>query len=428
MAKDKVLLVDTNPRNAHKHGINLGYEIVRKRLNAETCHFKQTPPNNIKSYEMIGFNVTYPMHVLNIAPFLKAHSIPPLRSERSDTLPSVVIGGQGATNLSGALDAIGDVFLGELDGDVIDKRGWRRKSVIDTPPVLSNKRAVLELARGCKHRCGFCELAWVHGGWYREREIGLVKEQLDLCLQHTGQITVLAPNLASYSDLEELAEFCQARVWKMHCASISLKSEKDFMRILNVIEQLGISRVHLGVESFDEATRTRIRKGITDEFLDFAFDELLKRCAYLHVMLICGIPGDAYSQWLEWVKRIAVKRNKIERTVSPVRVDFQMTNFLPVRGTPLENFAEVGFAEKHEFLHEWVKVMKKVGFYNPRRNKPIWYGSDYGKHGCKELSYKMLMEIKHGGPDITRKLVDVFPKGIGRSISDAQARRFLEYR
>ena len=423
MAKGKVLLVDTNPQDAHKHGINLGYEIVRKRLNAEVCHFKQTLP--AEKYEMIGFNVTYPMHALNIAPFLSAHGIPPLRENRKNASPSVVIGGQGASNLDGVLDALGDVFLGELEGDVVDSRGWRRKSVINIPPLLSGKRGVIELARGCKHRCGFCELAWVHGGRYREKEIGLVKEQVDLCLRHTHQITMLAPNLASYSDLEELAGFCQARAWKMHCASISLKSEKDFARILDVIEALGISRVHLGVESFDAKTRVRIGKAISEEFLSFAFDELLRRCGMLHVMLMCGLPGDDYGEWFRWVKRLAVMRRKIKQAV---RIEFQITNFVPALGTPMQDASLVDFEEKHEFLHEWIRVMKQVGFYNPKRGKPIWYGSDYGKHGCKEPSYRMLMEIKRGGPAITHKLVDVFPKGIGRSVSDAQARKFLEHR
>jgi hypothetical protein len=55
------------------------------------------------------------------------------------------------------------------------------------------------------------------------------------------------------------------------------------------------------------------------------------------------------------------------------------------------------------------------------------YKNAHGRIGRKENSYKMLMELKNSGPEITDKLINCFPNGINRSISDKEALKFLSW-
>ena len=70
----KVLMVDTVPKNARNTGtINLGLEIVVDKLDADVM-FWYDDIDNIDKYELIAFNVFYPMNILNIAPFFKKNN------------------------------------------------------------------------------------------------------------------------------------------------------------------------------------------------------------------------------------------------------------------------------------------------------------------------------------------------------------------
>jgi hypothetical protein len=244
------VLVDTMPTNLHqRHVINIGYEYVAKILNADRVNWRKGIPAG--KYDTVAFNVNYPMHVLNIAPFLRRNGIPALKSERRNH--KVIIGGPGAVNLKGALDPIADeIFLGELDGDYTDHKGWRRLSQLHTPPVIKNGRGVIEIARGCTHRCKFCEYSWVLGGKYREKPFPLVKKQIeDVRSQGIKKICLRTSNTASYYRLDDLMEISKYYHIYQGWADIALL---DAERILPWLEPLKILHAKVGIESFDERT------------------------------------------------------------------------------------------------------------------------------------------------------------------------------
>jgi len=398
--------------------MNIGREYAASALDADQCHWRDSV--DIHQYDTIGFSVIYPLFTLNIVPFLTRHGIEPLRSKRNSH--RVIIGGPGVSNLNDALRDIADeTYHGEADGDYTDIKGWRRMRYITTPPVFGNGKAVVELTRGCKYRCKFCEYTHVLGGTYREKNVVTAVSQLEECLRRgIKRVTLRTANLAGYTDLDDLMGYCQRAGIYQGWADISIL---DAERILKWLKPLKITAPKIGVESFDEATRKRIGKGFTDDYLDYVFDEIMAKCSLIHVYLIFGLPDDNYDNWRKWVYKLAEKRKRYDHNI---RIDFSMTNFNPCLNTPMADATLVDFQKKDEFLDKWIETTRDSGFY--KRNWNAKYGRDYGRHGRKEASYRMIMMLRQCPPEtLTPRLIHALPRGVQRWTNDRTALRFINY-
>jgi len=421
----RVALIDTVPVDARNLGsVNLGLKIAARKLGADTYHWRDSIPHG---YDTLAYNVFYPMHILNMLVSIKANH----RGEK------VIAGGQGVSNINGLLTGIVDeIYKGEIDGDAQDGHGWNRQDCLDSPPEFSGNKAVIELTRGCKYRCTFCEYGSVTGGKYREKDIGLVKEQIDTCVgQGIRHINFLSANLSGYRMLDELMEYCSYRFIRILNSDMCLT---DIDKIMPWLDRFKMRNIKLGLESFDEQTRHSVKKNITDSRLDSIIDELLITCNYLHFYLIYGLPQDNYDSWYSWLDRLAEKRlyytaktphmfdGVVNVNTKNVRFEFSITNFEPVPGTPLQYAPEIDFVDKAMFLQGWFSKLKDTAFYQP------WAEPDYkntgGRIGRRENSYKMLMSLKTGRvPNLQAASHKVFPRGVGRSIDDDKALRWLSY-
>ncbi len=419
--KKTTLLIDTLPPHLHKKNIlNFGLDIVAREMDADVCHWRDTI-EDIEQYDTIGFSVIYVMYVLNIVPFLRRHNISPWKNDRER--PRIIFGGQGVSNMNSIMNPLGDTFKGEINGE-IDKKGWHWESELTTDPLIGRDRSVVEISRGCRYRCRFCEYSHVTGGAYREKDISLIKDQLTECVRYgTKRVTLRTANLAGHRDLDELLEHCVKYKIYQGWTDVSLLNA---YRIEKWLKPLNITAPKIGVESFDAETRIQVctsGKQFSDLYLEDVIRMLMKNCNLIHLYLIYGLPGDDYTKWYEWVRKLSKMRDEFSHNI---RIDFSITNFNPCPRTPMRDAYTVDFMRKEKFLKEWIAVMKETGFY--KKTATMGRGSDYGRHGRKELTYRLLMTLRHGESDLTHKIVDALPYGIGRSVSDKHATQFLEYK
>jgi hypothetical protein len=411
------LLVDTVPKNARNRGaINLGLEIVRKLWAADVCHWTDTV--DAGRYDRIGFNVFYATHMLNVYPFLRRHGI------EKGSGPQLVAGGPGI-GWRGALSGIVDaVHEGEADPEC------RRQIVSE--PLIKDGKAVVELSRGCRHNCAFCEYS--HNNRIRFKPIALAKEQIDAVMDRgCKRVNFMSTDFGGYPHLDDLMEHCLVRGVRV------LNGDYCVTSVANVIKWLPHlpRQMKLGIETFHEPTRAAVQKGFSDDLLESVIVEILEVASSLHFYLIYGLPGDNYSAWFEWLARLVGIRKsrhtsetrdifgKLQTTnTKNIRFEFNITNFEPCDGTPLADAPLVDFEAKDAFLEEWSTHMVRLGLF---KGAHMGYANSVGRLGRKEESYRMLMELKRGGPELADKLKYALPNGVGRSISPKAATKFLSY-
>jgi len=417
-------LVDTTPKDARNQGsINLGAEIVADMKNAKIVKWWETVDlSDLVGVDWIGFNVYYPTHLLNIYPFFKNNFI-----RRSNGI-QLAAGGQGLPETHILSELVDVEFYGELDFE-------RNKDQILSNPVIDRfgGKAAIEISRGCQMNCKFCEYSHKHK--HREKPIELVRSQIDwVDKQGIRDINFMSANFAGYKDLGELIDYAVSKnIRILNCDSCPIFLPRLFPYLKFLPKYIKI-----GIESFDENTRSRIGKPFADDFLEDILDRLLSEINGVHLYLIYGLLGDNYDSWFRWLEKIAEKR-KAYSTIQKdlfggeyrlndknIRIEFSITNFEPCLGTPFEKMPMVDFDKKAKFIEKWAEALIANGYR--RGDKKIEYKNARGRFGRKELTYMLLMALKNGGPELTQELKYTFPNGVGRSIKEEDAAKFLLYK
>jgi len=416
------VLVDTLPKDSESAGsVNLGLELVAKQTGAKVVQWHEKldiVPKNI------GINIIYPPHMLNIVPFLRRNGIEPLKDKRNGE-HIITVGGPAIGNGKALTDIVDHVYFGEFDLDL-------NLTSIVSEPIIKNGKAVIELTRGCKSKCKFCEYTF-NVKQYREKDFELVKAQLHQLMKvGIKRVNFLSANFAGYSKLPELIEYCIFHhITILNCDSCV----KDAHRLLPYTKYLQ-NNIKLGIESFDEATRKSIAKPMAEQKLIDTIRTLSNHMTYIHMYLIFGLPGDNYDEWVRWLKILSDIRKEftttsynlldeeLVRNTKNLRYEFSITNFEPCYNTPMANTPTVDFKAKDEFLIKWGEGLKQYGFF---KGEEYGYKNAKGRIGRKEASYEMLMLLKKGD-NLTDRFLNLFQKGISRSIDHDLAEEFINYK
>lgn len=419
--KKKILLIRTHPKNIHSHdSLNVGLDIVKNICRNHDYevkindYYEKIP--NIKDYSIIGFSVFYLTQQLNVIPFLENNLIPILKTERTKDYPILIGGGQGFINqkpLIQILDYIcfgeGELFLDQiLSEKEITKEAlhlWHN-SIINSDIVIGKDHVIIEVSRGCKHRCSFCAYGHTMGIW-REKSFDLVKEQIETTLKlRIHNISFLSCNFAGLSYVRELIEYCIRK--NIHIMNTDFRID-DYVKlakntikllqtdlfgnqiVMNPVQIFPVIKV--GLESFSEKCRNNSKKGLSDEI----FSEFLKigkdYVSNIHFYLIFGLPNDNYD---EWFKGIELVFNEIKNIKRKIRIELSITDFEPMPYTPFENEQTISHQSKDEFLKYFLKhyfLLKGLPNNKIASNLENLYGVMHGHIGRHKRSYQIYMYL-----------------------------------
>lgn len=436
----KFALVQLTPKDMRcQDSINLGLEIVKDIIDKSDWEIDLYKFGEIiedmNQYDVIGFSIFYFTQMLNLVPFLKANNIEPLRKNRNKK-PLLVAGGQGIQNPKPIKDFI-DVFcMGNGEGvieylldnyddmdklkendyllipDIKEEFKFNNKDTVDSEPVIFGKNCMIELTRGCRNRCKFCQYGWTNGK-YREKDIELVKQQiLEVKDKGIKNINLLSCNLGGYKNIVELLDFCIEN--KVRLMNTDMRIDVYTEEVAERLDKLKVRTLKVGVESFNEQIRKDIHKNVSKKQLDEFIDRALKyNISNLHFYLIYGLPTENdYTEWFKYMKDISEKRKEIDRNI---RIEFSITNFEPSIYTPYEHEKFVNFEDKHNFLREFLQVQEDCGYIKQKANTKD-YKNTHGRLGRKERSYNIGMWLLHGDETIGKCLLQLDIKGIGRSV------------
>ncbi|MEN6460661.1 MAG: radical SAM protein [Syntrophomonas sp.] len=228
------------------------------------------------------------------------------------------------------------------------------EGVVYRPPSEANS-LLIQATIGCPHnKCTFCSM--YKQTRFRIRSVEEIKADLDTAFSYYGDFfkSIFFPDgntiVMKTDDLVEIFEYALnlypnlKRITLYGSARfINRKSQDD----LNRLNQAGLTRVHTGMESGDDVTLQKIKKGVQSEGIIEAGLKLKAAGIQISDYYLVGIGG------LERTEAHAVNSARVLSAFSP---DFiRLRTYVPISGTPLfEDYQQGTFKllSPHQALRE----------------------------------------------------------------------------
>ncbi len=356
----------------------------------------------IHQFDIVGFSLQYELCFTNVLNMLDLSGIPLLSKDRDERFPLIVAGGPLAFNPAPIADffdalVIGDGeeviseicdialqskeagakkedllrFLSRLEGVYVpglhtEGQKIRKRIVSDlnrallpSCPIVPYMKVVhdrlnIEIARGCKRGCRFCEAGFIHRP-YRERSPRVIHEILDASLKRTGyeELSLLSLSAGDYSSIGPLLSDLMDR-YETKRVAVSFPS----LRIESVVGHLAeeVKRVRkTGFTIAPEAGTERLRKVINKELDEGVLfqglsDLFSKGWKNIKLYFMMGLPTEKEEDLrgiFDLTKKIASigERQKVHPNIS-----ISVSTFVPKPHTPFQWESQIPLEEMKEKL------------------------------------------------------------------------------
>lgn len=314
------------------------------------------------SQNPILFSLYWPEQVYDFVKFCKTHSL--------EGRIKIVGGNYPSTSPNSIFPFCDYIFLGdgeEWDGNLNseniiskNKPHGKRKIVDKINPkkyedIQSTRRSFVEISRGCKNKCKFCQYGWLKP--YRESDINDICAVIEQC--KTKTIRAFAADRFQHTQYPKI----RAKLDKLgKCDSGSdvsirfLLKNPEYLKLTN--------KVRVGVEGLSYRLRRHVGKNYTDEeivnFCKMVSDAGIK-C--LDWYMIYGLPTETREDSIEFNRLI----RKLDEAL-PVGycIAIHWNAFTPSAITPFQSEAAAPF-ESRKYMQEMfseipnkrIKIMHK---------------------------------------------------------------------
>lgn len=225
----------------------------------------------------------------------------------------------------------------------LDRAFYPARQIVPNIQVVHDRIAI-EIMRGCKHACSFCQATTIYRPW-RERSKDKILELAKEAYAMTGydEISLLSLSSVDHSRLKEMigelnAEFCQKSV-SLSVPSLRIEDAiEDLPALISKVKKSGLT---FAPEVGSEKLRKSINKNIDMEKLFRAASGSF-RAGWRHVKLyfMIGLPGEDDDDILkiaELIYKVSDLRKEIDGKAAQVTVS--INPFIPKARTPLERAA-----------------------------------------------------------------------------------------
>ena len=368
----------------------------------------------IADFNVIGFSLGHELTYTNIITMLKLGGIPLHRKERGENDPLVLGGGPCAFNPEPVADFFDFFVLGEAEEVLLEILDILRNSAFGTCPESNrgirhsalealaripgvyvpgisqtvkkryvrdlslspyplspivpfveaiHDRAVIEIMRGCKWGCKFCQAGWTYLP-VREKKMETLLQQADALVKNTGyeELSLISLSSSDYSQIDELAKTL-AKKYESKKINISLPSMRTntfSIKLAKEIARVRSSSVTLAPEAGTQRLRDVIGKNMTEEHIlegiSAAFAEGID-AVKLYFML--GLPTETEADLLG-ICDLSNKIYQTGRTYSKrARVTVNLSTFIPKPHTPFQWERQIGIEEtleKQKFIKQHLRT------------------------------------------------------------------------
>lgn len=392
----------------------------------------------IKDINLIGFSFSFDLDFLNIFKMLEQHKIPLKSVDRDETHPLIfgggpvlssnpepfsdffdfiIIGDGEDTNLEAVksckanankskkeilkeLSLIDGIYVPSLNPQSVKKISCELSQCISTP-ILSEKSFfkntfIIEIARGCSNRCGFCLASYLNLP-NRFVDYEKVLECIDLGLKNTDKIALLGALISAHPKFDDICNYIHGKVQENPNVELSVSSLRADAISPNAVKTLvacGQKNTTIAIEAGSDRLRKIINKNLTEtqilETVNIAQKNGLKG---LKIYAMIGLPTETQEDLKEMVALV----KKIKQSHKGFGIGFSFSTFVPKPHTPFqwcrrENTKSL--ENKQNYLKkEFHKLGVKANFSSPKWD----YYQALLSRGGRELNDYVLRVYELGG-------------------------------
>jgi len=379
-----------------------------------TCNLQLTTLESgqpLSAFDIFGISLGHELTYTNIVTMLKLGGITVRSAERKETEPLVMAGGPCVFNPEPVADFVDFFVIGEAEEvllEIIDalrnthndsrfarlqtlaalpgvyvpgisktvtKRYIRNLDAVPYPlfPIVPfieavHDRAVLEVMRGCKWGCKFCQ-AGATGKPVREKKMETLIAQADAILKNTGydELSLVSLSSSDYSKIDELAKTLAQKYEKdrINISLPSMRTNTFSVKLAKEISRVRSSSVTLAPEAGTQRLRDVIGKNMTEEQIlegvEAAFSEGLEA---IKLYFMIGLPTETDEDLLA-IPALAQKIYEIGKShTRRVRVTVNLATFVPKPHTPLQWERQISIEEtiakqkliKQNVKNKWIEI------------------------------------------------------------------------
>lgn len=392
----------------------------------------------IKDINLIGFSFSFDLDFLNIFKMLDKYKIPLKASQREESHPLIfgggpvlssnpepyceffdyiIIGDGEEVNINAVnickenknkskqeilaeLAKIEGIYVPSIGINQVKKATCRLSTCIYTP-ILSEQSFfkntfIIEIARGCVNRCGFCLASYLN---LPQRFVKYEKiiESIDLGLKHTNKLALLGALISAHPQFDDICNYIYQRNMQNPGIELSVSSLRaDAISPISVqtLVACGQKHVTIAIEAGSDRLRKIINKNLTEaqllESVKIAEENGLKG---FKIYAMIGLPTETQEDLKEMVDLV----KKIKKLHKNFSIGFSFSTFVPKAHTPFQWCAHEetkSLEKKQNYLkREFHKLGVKANFSSPKWD----YYQALLSRGGRELSDYILKIYELGG-------------------------------
>lgn len=356
---------------------------------------------NISNIDLVGYSFTFDTDFLEIFKMFEKYNIPFKSSERASEFPLIFAGGPVVTANPEPYSQIFDFFvigdgedvnlqvvnlckccsgkskedilreLANVEGIYVPRFSNRVKKLtkrLETTiytPILSEKAFfantfIIEIARGCANRCGFCLASYLNLPLRFMPYEDIIKD-IELGLSYTNKIALLGAQLSAHPQFEKICEYVYEKIQngnKIEMSVSSLRVDAITPKILKTLTAAGQKNITLAIEAGSERLRRVINKNLREEQImsavETAVNAGLKGFKFYGML---GLPTETQEDLDEMV----LLAKKIKQKYKGFDISFGFSTFVPKPHTPFERFGRED-TKSLELKADYVKrELHKIG-------------------------------------------------------------------
>ena len=357
----------------------------------------------LNQFDIVGFSLQYELCFTNVLNMLDLSDIPLFSKDRDDRFPFIIAGGPLTFNPAPVSDFFDALVIGDGEEVVIEicdlASRWKearakkkdllkslsqlagvyvpslhregqkiRKRVVadlnqaplPSCPIVPYMKVVhdrlnIEIARGCKRGCRFCEAGFIHRP-YRERSPEVIHEILHASLKQTGyeELSLLSLSAGDYSSIGPLLSDLMDRYEskKVAVSFPSLRTESLVGHLAEEVKRVRKTGFTIAPEAGTERLRSVINKELDESILFQGVSDLFaKGWKNIKLYFMMGLPTEKEEDLrgiLELTKKIASlgERQKIHPNIN-----ISVSTFVPKPHTPFQWESQILLEKMKEKLH-----------------------------------------------------------------------------